>query len=306
MTSVQLTSNRSIAGAGDRFREYKEVPGDRDLLLAYRLFLTTDVASVFGGLRTRMEGVPGLMSCRIKRLDSIVRKLRRQHAMDLVRMDDIVGFRMIVPSLSLQDELLSRFMESGAIQPRVKDSRDEPRIGYRAIHLIFRRELQLPGAKAPSMYPFEVQLRTYYQHLWSSTSESFGELVKEGGGTADVRAYLDALSEELRVAESDDPSRLQMEEIHQPPGLAFYSLQFDHRSRDLRNSQSFRGDVDRAMAYFGYLENQARDDLSNETVLLGCSSSIDELKVTHLRYFVPRGIPDLPDHIRAKLDRPDL
>lgn len=304
MTPVLLNSNRSIAAAGERFREYKEVPGDRDLLLAYRLFLAGDVAAVFGELRDRMAGIPGLSSCRVKRLDSIVRKLRRQHAMDLVRMDDIIGFRMIVPSLSLQDELLARFVDGGT-PPRVKDSRDEPRLGYRAIHLIFRRELQLPGAKATSMYPYEVQLRTYYQHLWSSTSESFGELVKEGGGGTDIRSYLDDLSGELKAAETHEASTLQMEEIHQPPGLAFYSLQFDHRSRDLRNSQSFGDDVGRAMAYFGYLENQARDDLSNETVLLGCSSGIDELKVTHLRYFVPRGIPDLPDHVRTTLERPD-
>ena len=302
MTPVTLNSNRSIARAGERFREYKEVPGDRDILLAYRLFLSGDVAPVFGALRDCMSGVPGLTSCRIKRLDSIVRKLRRQHAMDLVRMDDVIGFRMIVPSLSLQDELLARFKD-GDVDLRVKDCRDEPRLGYRAIHLILRRERQLPGAKAPSMYPYEVQIRTYYQHLWSSTSESFGELVKEGGGTPEVRSYLDLLSNELRDAESSDPARSQMEEIHQPPGLSFYSLQFDHRSRDLRNLQSFGGDVERAMSYFGYLENQARDDLSSETVLLGCSSSIDELKVTHLRYFVPRGIPDLPDDIRAKLPR---
>ena len=47
MTAVVLSSNRSIATAGERFREYKEFPGDRDVLLAYRLFLARDVAAVF-------------------------------------------------------------------------------------------------------------------------------------------------------------------------------------------------------------------------------------------------------------------
>lgn len=304
MTLASLSSNRSIAAAGERFREYKEVPGDRDLLLAYRSFLAGDITDAFAYLRSRMVGVPGLSSCRVKRLDSIVRKLRRQHAMDLVRMDDIIGFRIVVPSLAHQDAILASFMAEDT-PPRIKDYRDDPRLGYRAVHLIHRRELQLQGAKAPSKYPYEIQLRTYYQHLWSSTSESFGEAVKEGGGSTEVRSYLDRLSGSLRDAELESPTVIQMEEIHQEMGLALYSLQFDHRSKELQAIQTFGDDVHKALAYFGYLESRSRDDLSNETVLLGCSSTLDELRVTHLRYFHPRGIPDLPARFQIDLGRPD-
>lgn len=298
------TSNRAIAAAGERFRDYEEVPGDRGLLLRYREFSTEDLAQVFESMRGLVSGIPNLLSCRVKRLDSIVRKLRRQHAMDLVRMDDIVGFRLVVPTAEHQSMALDAFEREG-LAHRVRDYRNEPPMGYRAIHLIFRRQLQLPGAPAPSNYPYELQLRTYLQHLWASTSESFGETVKEGGGSDAVRSYLDELSDRIRDEEVRDPRALQMEEIHQSEGLALYSLQFNHRSKELEQIQPFGDEVHRALRYFGYLEDQAREDLRREIVLLGCSSTVEELEVTHLRYFQPRGIPDLPDRLRPSQDRPE-
>jgi ppGpp synthetase/RelA/SpoT-type nucleotidyltranferase len=301
---VLPSSNRAIASAGERFREYEEVPGDRDLLLRYREFSTEDLAQIFESMRALVAGIPGLLSCRVKRLDSIVRKLRRQHAMDLVRMDDIVGFRLIVPTPEHQSQALDAF-ESAGLAHRVRDYRDDPPMGYRAVHLIFRRQLQLPGAAGPSNYPYELQLRTYFQHLWASTSESFGESVKEGGGSEAVRSYLDGLSDRIRADEQENPGRLQMEEIHQNAGLALYSLRFDHRSKELESVEPFGDDVGRALRYFGYLEDQAREDLRREIVLLGCSSTVDELKVTHLRYFQPQGVPDLPDRLRPAQERPE-
>jgi hypothetical protein len=56
--------------------------------------------------------------------------------------------------------------------------------GYRCVHIIVREGKQL----------LEIQLRTMPQHLWAVESEAFGEQVKEGGGTEDIRAYLEALS----------------------------------------------------------------------------------------------------------------
>lgn len=299
-----LSSNRAIAGAGERFREYEELPGDWDLLLRYREFATQDLVRVFESIRSRVAGIPGLLSCRVKRLDSIVRKLRRQHSMDLVRMDDIVGFRLIVPTPVHQNQVLEAF-EGDGLAHRVRDYRVTAPIGYRAVHLIFRRELQLPGASSPSNYPYELQLRTYFQHLWASTSESFGEKVKEGGGDESVRLYLDELSDRIEREEGNAPERLQMEAIYQNAGLALYLLGFNHRSKNLEKAEPFGGDVHRALLYFGYLEEAARKDLGNEVVLLGCSSTLDELRVTHLRYFQPDGIPDLPDRLRTDNVRPD-
>jgi ppGpp synthetase/RelA/SpoT-type nucleotidyltranferase len=300
---VLPSSNRAIAAAGQRFRDEQEVPADRDLLLGYRQFLSDDLAETFEGIRERTAGIPGLLSCRIKRLDSTVRKLRREHAMDLVRMDDIVGFRLIVPSPASQAAALTALAGHSSVR-RVKDYREDPRLGYRAVHVISRRALQLPGAQQASMYPHELQLRTYHQHLWASTSESFGEQVKEGGGPADARAYLDALADSIRADEEDSPDQPQMEEIRQKSGLVLYTLQFDRRSREIEQLHEFGQDLGKAMRYFGYLEEQASDDLRREVVLLGCSSGINELRVTHLRYFQPRGIPDLPDRLRPKQDRP--
>ena len=194
--SIQLpSSNRGVVALGERLRDELELPTDLDLLLRYREFTTQDLKDIFETLRRGLIGIPGLLSCRVKRLDSLVRKLRRQRSMDIVRMDDIVGYRFIVPSLAALDSAVE-VLSCTHSPHRIRDYRVETHNGYRAVHMIFRRGLSLPGSGDPKMYSYELQLRTYYQHLWSSTSESFGEQVKEGGGRPEVRNYLDALSKE--------------------------------------------------------------------------------------------------------------
>jgi hypothetical protein len=94
--------------------------------------------------------------------------------------------------------------------------------------------------------------------------------------------------------------------VTQESGLALYALEFDLHSRMLLSDPiTFGSDVPKALQYFTYLESRALEDLSREVVLLGCSSSVDELEVTHLRYFQPRGIPDLPKELRPDQLRPE-
>ena len=134
---------------GNRLRDEKELPTDLDLLLLYGQFSTQDLNETFEFLRSGLSGIPGLLSLRVKRLDSIVRKLRRQPTMDIVRMDDIVGYRFIVASMT-DLEASSQALMAKCSPHRIRDYRIEFHNGYRAVHMIFRRELQLPGSDGPS------------------------------------------------------------------------------------------------------------------------------------------------------------
>ena len=95
-------------------------------------------------------------------------------------MADLVGIRVLVPDTMAQ--IKARGGLTQLLSPGVKviDYRSRSS-GYRSIHIIYKREGKL----------IEIQLRTLPQHLWAVESEYFGQTVKEGGGNAAVRGYLD-------------------------------------------------------------------------------------------------------------------
>ncbi|MGY2075621.1 hypothetical protein [Blastococcus sp. SYSU DS0828] len=299
-----LTTKRSIRDVGKRLRDEQERPSDRDALTEYRGFNAQNLSAVHGEVRDALNEVPFLLACRVKRLDSIVRKLRRERSMTLERMDDICGLRVIVPSRAAQAAAVD------AISSRLGPSRTRnyveapPNSGYRAVHLIVDNALSLPEGEGPSVFRYEIQVRTYFQHLWSSTSESFGERVKEGGGSRPVRSYLDELSRRIDSLESEDPSRSQMVVEPQTGALNYFAVQFDHSGEQLVRLDSLGENLRQTLRRFSYLEGLSRDTLTREVVLLGSASSEEQLRVTHIRYFAPRGIPDLPPELRPPELRP--
>jgi hypothetical protein len=136
------------------------------------------------GTIAALTGLPVVVAGRAKRARSILRKLRRvhNHSMDLSRMEDLVGLRVVVPDLAAQEEAVSRLTASLRVK-HIRDYRD-PRREYRVIHVIVPTEQRLA----------EIQIRTIPQQLWANESESFGEAVKEGGGEGAIRDYLRELS----------------------------------------------------------------------------------------------------------------
>lgn len=129
-----------------------------------------------------------------KTTGSIVAKLKRERTR-LSKMQDIAGCRLLVTDgIDAQDavvEKLSTLFPGAEIQ----DLRDQPRNGYRAIHIIVTI-----GGK-----PIEVQVRTRLQHHWAELSEKGADVIdreiKYGGGPAVVRQALDQLSELIRGTE---------------------------------------------------------------------------------------------------------
>ena len=137
-----------------------------------------------------------ILSGRVKRFKSMYRKMVRPGAAgrDLWSMVDIVGFRVIVSNLREQD-LVTDSLTSQMPSARLLDYRDSDR-PYRAVHL---------HAKVGNA-PYEIQIRTLPQHLWGEESESFGELVKAGGGPGRVRSYLAELSLAILRLENEEAS----------------------------------------------------------------------------------------------------
>ena len=122
-----------------------------------------------------------LVSARLKRLESTYRKMMRcpNRSMPVHEMDDIIGFRIVCESFD-DAVALGQRIESD-VPATTKDYIERVHkvgIGYRAIHGIVK--FRQPLFEGHVTVRFEVQIRTWYQHLWACWCESHGEQAKEG------------------------------------------------------------------------------------------------------------------------------
>ena len=120
----------------------------------------------------------------MKRTKSIIRKLTRDPnaGMDLSRMSDLVGLRIIVHDIADQELAIGLLREQLHLVREPYNYRDRS-TGYRAVHLIV----------GDAAHRVEIQIRTQVQHLWADESERLGEQVKEGVMNGAVGDYLATL-----------------------------------------------------------------------------------------------------------------
>ena len=127
-----------------------------------------------------------VVSYRLKRMRSIVRKLQRDNnRFKLGALDDIGGCRLIVGSVREVYEAAQ--ILDGLLEPwKSKDYIAEPqRSGYRSYHAIYK--VPVGGIT----YRIEVQIRTRLQHLWATGVEAVGEVYGLEYKSPDVRASLE-------------------------------------------------------------------------------------------------------------------
>lgn len=151
---------------------------------------------------------------RIKRLDTIVDKLRANPKHNLDRLGDISGARLIVRD---DDEVrrLTRVIEGfegrdiRVINDYIKHPKDN---GYRGIHLSYRRDLDRYGLK--NMLT-EIQVRSQKQHLWATSVELFDTVsgigLKRGRASSDYVRYFRVVSD--LMGEPLDDSKALREEL---------------------------------------------------------------------------------------------
>jgi hypothetical protein len=106
---------------------------------------------------------------RVKTTGTLTEKLRRLRDQRLVRIDDIAGARIVVQgSRRAQDEAVARVVQVFTIDgnaPRVKDRREDPSHGYRAVHVL----TVIGDCRV------EIQIRTWLQDLWAQVVEGLGD-----------------------------------------------------------------------------------------------------------------------------------
>ncbi|WP_083274640.1 RelA/SpoT domain-containing protein [Novosphingobium resinovorum] len=124
---------------------------------------------------------------RLKRRPTIENKLRRFPDMQLSRMHDIAGCRIIFPTV---EELLdfrahfhkARFKHKrrGAGQEGRWNYLTHPKPdGYRGIHEVYEYDVRSEGGKTWNGLNVEIQFRTIIQHAWSTAVEVAGLLTHD-------------------------------------------------------------------------------------------------------------------------------
>lgn len=151
-----------------------------------------------------------LVGQRLKRVHSIILKLRRFSSMGLARMQDIAGLRAVVHDIkkvySLEESYKNaRFHhELCEIRDYIKYPKED---GYRGIHMKYKynnkRAVEWNGLR------IELQIRTRLQHSWATAVEIMGiflkEALKSGMGPEEWKKFFSATSAAFAMLEDCAP-----------------------------------------------------------------------------------------------------
>ena len=134
-------------------------------------------------LKKQVNDIEGaIVVQRLKRLDTIVDKLKRFPEMSLYRMQDLGGCRVILPTIEDVYSVKKKF-QSSRIRHELHNEKDyiaipNPDTGYRGIHLIYK--YQSDRKEDYNGLLVEVQIRSKKQHLWATAVETVGIFTQNG------------------------------------------------------------------------------------------------------------------------------
>ena len=297
----------SMGDIGRASREFSRDFGNieaRDVLDSYRQFRLNCIRTSLSLLKKVVLPERVLISARLKRLESVYRKMRRNpdRPPRLNGMDDVIGFRVVCESFD--DAIALGKQIENEVSARTKNYIEETHelgIGYRAIHGIAR--FRQPLGNTPVTARFEIQVRTWYQHRWACWCESFGEQAKEGFRNTERK---DRQTVESLKASLNDCSRrvAAWEEMHRkepqttlPPFTDPYNLAVAWTAPPGGHDFAHFGtDVSAAMKRLRHYEGQRG---LKPLLLIGVAENpdlVDLLKQTH---------PNFVDFVGRKYLHPD-
>lgn len=176
-------SNTQVKNAGKvlcNSSKYKksEVEEAQEILTYWRTLHASTFNTFQSTLREKLKRLnvkDFLVAQRLKRGESIVKKLSRFSNMKLSTMQDIAGLRAILKNIKEVRSLESNYKTS-KFTHKLKDYKDyisnPAPTGYRGIHLIY----EYINEKNPdaSGLKIELQIRTKLQHTWATAVETMG------------------------------------------------------------------------------------------------------------------------------------
>lgn len=329
MKTVELKYSRSeVNRAGDIFRNQFSSRDNllwaADVLGNWRAIHNYPINTFQATLRQKLKAIneKALVAQRLKRIPSIIEKLRRFPDMQLARMQDIGGLRTVVDSLTQVQTLYDNYKKTPFRHKLISERNyiDMPKSsGYRSIHLVYRYNNTL----APNYdgLLIELQLRTRQQHAWATAVETMGIFLnyalKSSEGPDEwlkffsltgaafahlehqkpVPGYEDLTSEETYRAVAQKSHELKVEEKLSGFGTAinaihaderqgtYYLLVLDPIGKTLRYQAYSKERFDIATSDYLKAEEQIVEGSQQQAVLVA-TASVEALRRAYPNFFL--------------------
>lgn len=202
MGENDLVSRNSVRRAGQNVKNDKATKEDYRIISLWRSKHISIITAMVNAIKRKLNNNKSngvIIARRLKRLSSMELKLKRFQDMQLDRMQDIAGVRIIFKELA-QVEKFQKSMETTYLKGSrkfklisTKDYISNPKNdGYRSIHQIFEYNDNVKMR-------LELQIRTKLQHYWATAVEVLDmkskTKIKQGSGESWNREFFKLCSE---------------------------------------------------------------------------------------------------------------
>lgn len=207
-SKTQINKAGKLIGSGGTPAEISEA---REKVSNFRSAHTYPLFSVTIHVRKNALVVnpAAIVARRLKRLPTIIDKLKRHPNMNVTTMHDLGGCRVILETVAEVDALVERLQGARRAQNVITRSYDYLRrhpgpqdTGYRGVHLVYEYRATKPDFLGSAV---EVQIRTGLQHAWATAVETLdlfgGTRLKYGTGDEDLKRFFLVVSSLMAVDE---------------------------------------------------------------------------------------------------------
>lgn len=283
----------------------------------------------------RSKNPDSIVVQRLKRLDSITGKIERFPKMDLYRMQDLGGCRVIVDSIDEVYSAMNQYKSSRIrhILKREYDYIQNPKeSGYRSYHMVYQFHSDRKETYNKNML-IEIQFRTKIQHTWATAVEMMGiytkSNLKSSQGNEDILRFFTLVSSILALKEGTpvcpNTSELADELIKEIKSLDskhnivstlsglnvaidfdeknenkknnYYILILDYTRKRMRIKSFETKNIEVATEVYNQLEGKLESD---KNIVLVSASSFDSLRAAYPNYFTD--IQEFVDMMRSLYD----
>lgn len=155
----------------------------------------------------RQKNPDAIVVQRLKRLESITGKIQRFPEMQLYKMQDLGGCRVIVDTVEQVYEAIDEYKTSRIrhILKREYDYIANPKeSGYRSYHMVYQFHSESKDTYNKNMF-IEIQFRTKLQHMWATAVEMMGiytkSNLKSSQGDYDILRFFTLVSSLFAIEE---------------------------------------------------------------------------------------------------------
>ena len=173
-------SKKRVTRAGEAIRLGSATQEDISVIEEWRAAHRGVLNTFQAILRFRTKGKKITVAQRHKRRNTIFNKLQRLPSMQLARMDDVAGCRLIFRSIKELENFRTtfhkaRFNHKLKNDPNKYNYIDHPKsTGYRGIHDVYEYDVRSEAGKDLAGLYIEIQYRTLVQHAWATAVEVIG------------------------------------------------------------------------------------------------------------------------------------